>query len=90
MDGDNVDIDDSNHPSWIIHSFSFDCLTFSGNVYYDVYATLNSEGVFEINFTSFDFKDSGNLEDIIILIDETEGALRDSLRSFTNAGSNLK
>lgn len=88
-DHDHVDIDDSSHPAWVLHSFSFDCLSFNGAVYYDVYATLDITGRFQINFTSFDFFEHVDLDEMMVRIDEMEGVLRTSLRSFTDDGSNL-
>lgn len=82
-DGDHdVEIDDPVHPSWIARSFHFDCLQLDNTVFHDVYATLSIEGTTEVTFASFDFTVRVDIDQVILLIDQFEGALRERLRSF--------
>ena len=87
-DRSTIETDLSEHP-WVVHSFSFDCITLNDIIFRDVHATVDINGVSEITFTGFDSPGHVDLSSALVNLDEMEGNLRERLRSFTENNDDL-
>ena len=87
----NVEINLHDPSSRILRSFFFNCLRFEdGTQFSEVEAIITHNGIVEVTFNGIEIPQRVDLEDIILIIDEMENQLRESLRNFLENRDNFR
>ena len=87
----HVEINLHDPSSRILRSFFFDCLRFENDIQLrEVEAIITHNGTVEVTFNGIDIPQRADLEDTIVIIDDIENQLHESLRNFLENRDNLR